>query len=190
MVKYQIYIFFCISLVITSISQAASRFSGGAMVLFGTGSMGNSVDVLSRSMVHTPIGLFGGINIKSFRIGFHYEFNMVGQTADPTTVNNQNIGGKASASGLRLDYYDGKQAVGVIMKMAETYTLDKPTITGDTAIYEGSSSMGIQYYRSFKKKIGFVFDYSMGQLKSSAGLSNDITYDRISLGIVFSNFEK
>ena len=164
--------------------------SVGAMVLFGQGKMGNDSDAPSRSMIYTPIVLFGGFNIKQFRIGLNYEYNLAGQSDDPSGLANQNLGGKGSSVGLRLEYYNGKSAFGLIYHVSDKYTLDKATISGATSEYEGKSGIGIQYYRQIKKKLGIVLDYSMGEMKSTAAIpnTNDIKYDRIGIGLVFTNF--
>lgn len=167
---------------------AQSKVSAGAMLLFGTGKMGNSTDVLDRSMVYTPIALFAGYNIKKFRLGINYEYNLAGQSEDPANLGNQNVGGKGTAMGLRFDFYDGKQSAGMVYHLSEKYTLDKPTILGTTADYDGKSGFSFQYYRRLRKKVGIVLDYTMVELKSSAGNTADIKFDRIGLGIVFTNF--
>lgn len=186
---------------LTSLHAHAQRFSRGggssgpsvgpsvgAMVLLGQGKTGNDTDVLSRSMIHTPIVLFGGFNIKKLRIGLNYEYDMIGQSDDPASFSNQNIGGKTSSAALRLDYYNGTTSFGVSYRLMDKYTLDKPTLSGATSEYEGKGSYGLQVYTQIKRKFGIVADYSMGEYKSSNGNSNDIKWDRISLGIVFTNF--
>jgi hypothetical protein len=171
-----------------SFSQAKIGPSVGVMALFGTGKMGNSTDVLERSMLHTPVALFAGFNMKKFRLGINYEYNMVGQTDDPSALGNQNIGGKGSSAGLRLDFYDGKQSFGLIYRAMDKYTLDKPTLAGNVSEYEGKMGYSLQYYRQMKKKLGFVIDYTSSEMKSSAANSDDIKWTRISVGIVLTNF--
>lgn len=175
-------------ILVSSAAFAQSKVSAGAMLLFGSGKMGNSTDVLDRSMVFTPIALFAGYNIKKFRIGINYEYNLAGQSEDPANFGNTNVGGKGTAMGLRFDFYDGKQSAGLIYHMSEKYTLDKPTILGTTADYDGKSGISLQYYRRLKKKVGIVLDYTMVELKSSAGNTADIKFNRIGVGIVFTNF--
>lgn len=175
---------------LSSISLGQSKASVGAMMLFGSGKMGNTTDVLSRSMIYTPVALFAGYNIKKLRIGINYEYNLAGQSEDPASLGNQNVSGNGSTMGLRLDYYDGKQSLGAIYHLSEKYTLSKPTVSGDTSEYEGKMGFGIQYYRQFKNKIGFVLDYTSADMKSSAANSDDIKWDRVSLGLVFTNFGK
>lgn len=173
---------------LSSVSLGQSKGSVGAMMLFGSGKMGNSTDVLSRSMIYTPVALFAGYNIKKFRLGINYEYNLAGQSEDPASLGNQNIGGKGSSMGLRFDFYDGKQSLGAIYHLSEKYTLDKPTVAGTTAEYEGKMGFSLQYYRQFKNKIGFIFDYTSVDMKSPTANSDDIKWDRIGLGLVFSNF--
>ena len=178
---------FLILIGLTSMKAHAAATIGG-MVLFGSGTTGNNTDVLSRSIVHSAIGLFAGVNIKKFRLGLNYEFDTAGQSADPTTLNNTNISGKISAAGLRFDFYDGKQSAGLIYRASEKYTLDKPTLNGNTSTYNGKGSISVQYYRQLRKKIGFVIDYTAGQFTSATANTNDLTWNRISLGLVLTNF--
>lgn len=160
----------------------------GAMMLMGSGQMGNDTDVLKRNMLYTPLAVFAGVNYKKFRFGINYEYNVVGQTDDPAGFANQNIGGKGSAAGIRLEFYNGKHAFGLIYRASEKYTLDKATLAGTVSEYDGKGGFGIQYYRQIKNKIGIVADYTMGTLTSSAGNSDDLTWNRASLGLVFTNF--
>ena len=186
-------------IMLTLATSCASRRGGGggakvapsvgAAVMFGQGKMGNDTDVLSRSMLYTPVSVFAGFNIRKYRLGLNYEYNMVGQSDDPANFSNQNIGGKSSAPGLRLEWYDGKTAFGLVYRMNEKYTLDKPTISGAVSEYESKNAFSIQFSRQIKNKIGIVLDYSMGEMKSSAGNSDDIKWDRAAIGIVFSNYK-
>lgn len=170
-------------------SGGASKFSAGAMVLFGQGTMGNGTDVPDRAMIHTPIGLFAGVNMKKFRLGLNYEYNMAGQSADPATLSNQNLSGKGSAMGVRLEYYDGKQAAGLIYRLSDTYSLEKPTIAGTSSTYKASGGISIQYYRQIKKRFGFVIDYTTETFKESVPAPSEaIKWSRIAVGIVFTNF--
>ena len=162
--------------------------TAGAMMLFGTGKMGNSSDVLNRSMIYTPIALFAGLNIKKFRLGINYEYNLAGQSEDPASLGNQNVGGKGSIMGIRFDYYDGTQSAGLVYHMSSKYILDKPTLAGTVADYEGKMGFSLQYYRQIKKKIGFVVDYTSSDMKSSVANTDDIKWDRIGVGLVFTNF--
>lgn len=161
----------------------------GASVLFGMGKMGNDTDVLKRSMIHTPVSIFAGFNWKRLRFAVNYEYNLIGQSDDPASYSNQNIGGKGSSVGPRLGYYDGKQAFEVIYRASEKFTLDKPTLAGTVAEYEGKGGYSVQYYRQLKKRVGLVLDYTSMELKSPQGNSNDIKWDRVALGLVLTNFE-
>lgn len=173
----------------TALAQTVPRFSAGAMISLGQGQMGNGADVPDRAMMHTPISLFAGVNIKKFRVGANYEYNMAGQTADPASVSDQNLSGSGSAPGLRLEYYDGKQAAGLIYRLSHDYKLDKPTQTGLTSTYKGSGGFSLQYYRQFKKRFGLVVDYTTETFTESVPApSQNVKWSRISVGIVFTNF--
>lgn len=167
---------------------AQSKFSWGTMAHFGTGQTGNSTDVLSRGMSHFAISVLAGYNIKKFRVGLNYEYDMIGQTADPGDFSGQNIGGKSGAAGLRLEFYDGKQAFGIIYRVSDKLTLDKPTVAGTTSVYDAKSGYGIQYYRQLRKNIGFVIDYTSGEYKSAEAITADMQWSRVALGMVLTNF--
>jgi hypothetical protein len=167
-------------------SGGPGLLSGGLMVGMGQGQMGNGVDVANRTMIYTPITLFAGFNIKKFRIGANYEYDIVGQSDDPASFGNQNLSGKGSATGVRLDYWDGKQAFGIIYRMSDTFNADKPTNAGTTATYTSTGGYQVQYYRQIKKRIGVVLDYTTETFDKS--LTNNIKWTRLSLGVVFTNF--
>lgn len=175
-------------LALAASSNAKIGPSIGAMVLFGTGKMGNTTDVLERSMIYTPVSLFVGFYLKKIRLALNYEYNLVGQSDDPASYSNQNIGGKGSSIGARIGYYDGKNAFDVIYRASEKYTLDKPTLAGTVADYDGKSGYTIQFYRQIKKRVGFVIDYTSMDMKSNGANSDDIKWNRIGIGLVLTNF--
>lgn len=166
--------------------KAQGRFTGGAMVALGQGKMGNGTDVADRAMSFTPVSLFAGYNFKKFRLGANYEYYIGSQSEDPAAVANQNVSGKGTAMGLRFDYYDGKQSAGLIYRLSDSYTLDQPTKTGTTAVYKSKGGFQLQYYRQIKKRFGFVIDYTTETFDES--LPSAVKWDRIALGIVFTNF--
>ncbi|OFZ31481.1 MAG: hypothetical protein A2622_02540 [Bdellovibrionales bacterium RIFCSPHIGHO2_01_FULL_40_29] len=169
--------------------QSSKRFTAGAMILVGQGQMGNGTDVPDRAMMHTPVALFAGFNMKKFRLGINYEYNLAGQTADPASVSNQNLSGKGAAMGVRAEFYDGKQSFGLIYRLSNTYTLDKPTLAGVSSTYKAAGGFSVQYYRQIKKRFGFVVDYTTEAFTESVPApSENIKWSRISLGIVFTNF--
>jgi outer membrane phospholipase A len=173
----------------SSSSRSGSRFSAGLMIAMGQGKMGNGVDVLDRTMIYTPVTLFAGLNIyKKLRLGVNYEYNIVGQSDDPASFSNQNISGKGSGTGVRLDYWDGKQAFGITYRLADSLSLDKPTAAGESVTYKSKGGgLQVQYYRQIKKRFGFVLDYTTETYDDSLATGN-IKWTRMSLGIVFTNF--
>ena len=171
-----------------------SRFSAGVYGLFGTGKMGNGDSnapgyAMNRDMLYTPIGLFAGINFKKFRLGLNYEYMMVGQQTEPAEVANTNMSGTGAAIGLRLDYYDGKNAFGTVVRVSDTYKLDKTTFAGESAEYKAGAGKGfsIQYMRRIKNKIGIIVDYTTGEFDESL-TTDPVKWNRMGLGVVFSNF--
>lgn len=162
------------------------KFSAGVMVLGGQGKMGNGVDVLDRTMFHNPINIFLGYNLSKFRIGLNYEYTIVSQTDDPANYSSQNLTGKGSAVGVRLEYYDGKKSFGAIYRVSDTYNLDKATVSGATSSYKSNSGYSIQYTHQLKKRIGIVLDYTTETFSES--LVNKIKWDRIGIGLILTNY--
>lgn len=171
-----------------------SRFSAGVYGLFGTGKMGNGGSndpgfALDRNMLYTSVGLFAGISLKKFRVGLNYEYMMAGQQTEPAEVANTNMSGTGGNVGLRLEYYDGTNAIGAVVHLADTYKLDKTTFAGDSAEYKGGPAKGfsVQYMRRIKNKIGIILDYTTGEYNESL-TTGPVKWNRMGLGIVFSNF--
>ena len=186
--KILLFVFISLSFFNDSEAQTGGggKFSGGLIVALGQGKMGNGTDVPNRTMTYTPVSLFAGYNIKKFRIGGHYEYNIAAQSEDPASVINQNLSGKGSALGIRLDYYDGKQSAGLIYRLSDTFNLNKPTSSGANAVYKSKGGFQIQYYRQIQKRFGFVVDYTTETFDDS--LASSVKWDRIALGLVITNF--
>jgi hypothetical protein len=188
------YIIFAIAILsaIPTLAQkgggGGGKFSFGAMLLMGTGKMGNGLtDAPDRDMIFTPVGLFAGVNIKKFRLGLNYEYMIAGQTAEPATVGNTNVSGTGTAPGVRLEYYDGKNSFGLVYRLSDTYNLDKITFAGSKATYKGTGGITVQFTRQLKNKIGFVIDYTTETFSDSLTTGN-VKWNRIGAGIIFSNF--
>jgi hypothetical protein len=173
----------------TAWSQAAPpRFSVGIYALAGQGKMGNGLaDAPDRDMLHTPAGIFLGFNMKRFRLGINYEYNMVGQTTDTASVADTNLAGTSTAPGLRLEYYDGKNSFGAVYRVSDEYKLEKQTPGGLSSVYKGSGGFSVQYMRQLKGRVGLVLDYTSQEYSDSLSTGN-IKWSRAGIGIVISNF--
>ena len=187
---YLVTMLFVLGCLVTTETYAQSqppRFSAGAMLMAGKGKMGNGLaDAPERDMTYIPVGLFAGVNFKKFRLGLNYEYMMSNQDTDPAEVANTNVSGTGTSIGVRLEYYNGKHSIGAVYRAATTYALEKQTVAGVSASYKGSG-FSLQYTRQIKNKIGFVIDYTQETFNESLA-SGNIKWDRIGLGIVFSNF--
>ncbi len=167
--------------------SSPSRFSAGAMLMAGKGTMGNGLsDAPDRDMTFIPIGLFAGVNFKKFRVGLNYEYMMANQNTDPKDVANTNTSGIGTSIGTRLEYYSGVQSFGLVYRASTNYTLEKQTFSGVNATYKGSG-FSLQYTRQIKNKIGFVIDYTTEEFTESLATAN-IKYNRFAIGLIFSNF--
>lgn len=192
--NFKLLFMFILQICLSFESQAASNSGGklglsyGGIVSMGQGTMGNGSDVPSATMIYTPISFFAGYNIKKIRLGVQYEYFFAGQSSDPKSSNNVNLSGKGSSQGVRLDYYDGRQALGLIYRMSEKYDLNRQTIAGTSVSFAAKNGFEIQYYRQIINKFGIVVDYTSETFDDS--LTQQIKWDRISLGLVFSNFSK
>lgn len=170
-------------------SSGSPKFTVGAMVLMGSGKMGNGLaDAPDRDMLYTPVGLFLGYNIKKFRLGLNYEYMIAGQTTEPAEVAGTNVSGTATTPGIRLEYYDGKNSFGAVYRLSTEYKLDKVTFAGSAANnYKASGGFSVQYMRQIKNKIGVVIDYTTEEFTDSLTTGN-VKWNRVGAGIVFSNF--
>jgi len=172
-------------------SSGGPKFSVGVMALVGQGKMGNGLtgngNAPDRDMLFTPVGLFLGYNFKKFRLGLNYEYMIGGQTTEPAEVGDTNLSGTGTAPGIRLEYYDGKNAFGAVYRLSSEYKLDKQTFAGTAATYKGSGGFSIQYMRQIKNKLGIVVDYTTEEYSESLTTGN-VKWNRVGLGIVFSNF--
>lgn len=170
---------------------SAPRFSIGIYALGAQGKMGNGLagagNALDRDMLHTPAGLFLGYNMKRFRLGLNYEYNMVGQTTDPAEVGDTNLGGTSTSPGIRLEYYDGKNSFGAVYRMSDEYKLQKQTFAGVESIYKGNGGFSVQFMRVLKGKVGLIIDYTSQEYKESLSTGN-VKWSRAGIGIVISNF--
>lgn len=187
---YLVTAIFALGCLVTTETFAQSqppRFSAGAMLLAGKGKMGNGLaDAPERDMTYIPVGLFAGVNFKKFRVGLNYEYMMSSQDTDPAEVANTNVSGNGTSIGARLEYYNGKHSIGAVYRASTTYTLEKQTAAGVSATYKGSG-FSLQYTRQIKNRFGFVIDYTQETFNDSLA-SGNIKWDRVGLGIVFSNF--
>ncbi|MBC7742194.1 MAG: hypothetical protein H7061_08355 [Bdellovibrionaceae bacterium] len=172
----------------STLASGEPRFSAGVIGSVGQGPMGNGADVPTRMMLFTSASVFTGFNYKKIRLGANYEYYRAGQTSDSSDVAGQNISGSGQTPGVRLDYYDGVQSFGVIYRLYDTYILERPTIQGLDVKYKAKSGFTVQYYRQFKKRFGFVIDFTSEEFDDS--LTNKIKWNRIGLGLVFTNFTK
>lgn len=141
-----------------------------------------------RTMQYFPIAAFVGYNVKKLRLGLNYEYVIVNQTTSPSEVNFTNLTGKESNVGLRVEYYSGKYGFGLILKPSTNYTLTKTTGNGLSSAYSSKLGYGVQFTAQLRKEIGLVFDYSAATYDESLS-DADVTMNRISLGLILSNFK-
>lgn len=175
---------------------SAPKFSAGIYAFVGQGKMGNGLlgsgNAPDRDMLHTPVGLFLGFNMKKFRLGLNYEFNMIGQTTDPGVsgdgkLDGTNLTGTSTAPGVRLEYYDGKNSFGAVYRVSDQYKLQKQTFAGIDSTYKGSGGYSVQFMRVLKGKVGLIIDYTSQEYKESLSTGN-VKWSRTGIGIVISNF--
>ncbi len=165
-------------------------YSAGFIVMGGQGSMGNSlVDAENRDMNHMPVQIFFGFRFSKFRFALNAEYSKVSQSTDPLDVSNTNIAGTGLAVGPRLDYYDGIQSFGVFYRASDSYRLDRPDINNEQHEYKSTNGIGIQYTRRLAGRLGVAIDYTKETFTESLDTQN-IKWDRISIGLIYSNFDK
>lgn len=182
-------IFFYFIFFIHSHSFAISElpiFSFGATLSSGYGSMGNEAEVKQRNILFTPLNAFAGFNVRKLRLGIQYEYYMANQLDDPELFNSQNLSGKGSSIGARLDYYNGKHCLGIIYRFSDEFTLSKPTVSEETAIYKGYQGFELQYYQQLIKNLGFAI--GVAQQIYDESTTKPIQWNRLSIGLIYTHF--
>lgn len=174
-----------------SLAQRSGNYSYGIMAMFGSGKMGNGdLNNLApeRTMEYFPIAAFFGYNHKKLRLGLNYEYVIVNQATSPSEVNFTNLTGKESNLGLRIEYYNGKYGGGIILKRSTDYKLTKTTGDGASSAYKSNFGYAVQLTAQVRKEIGLVFDYSATTYNESLS-DADVTMNRVSVGLILSNFK-
>lgn len=174
----------------SSSTSKNNPYSAGFIVMGGQGSMGNSlVDAENRDMSHMPVQIFFGFRLSKFRFALNAEYSKVSQSTDPLEVGNTNIAGTGLAVGPRIDYYDGVQSFGLFYRASDSYRLDRPDINNRQHEYKASNGLGLQYTRRIAGRLGVAIDYTKETFTESLDTEN-IKWDRISIGLIYSNFDK
>ena len=159
----------------------------GIQAGLASGELGNTTDVLSRSMVYTPIGVYGGVLFKQFKLSLEADYIFVAQTAATANLNNQNISGKEIATGIRLEYFKNKNYFGLIYRPFDRLTLDMKTNLGTDSVYSGSSAE-LFYVRQIKNRLGIFVHIRQGHLKSDFGYSDDFDLIQYGAGLILFNY--
>lgn len=171
------------------LSPYVYRYNYGASMLFGQGQMGNNTTIAPyRDMDYTTVQGFLGFRISHFRFSVVGEYSYVIQTTNVVEVANTNLKGQSFAYGPKFEFYDGQQAIGFIYRLRSTYDLKKVDINYEKQQYNSTTGFNIQYTRRIKGKVGFVIDYAREEYGRS--LPDRISWDRLSIGITYSNFDK
>ena len=166
------------------------RYNYGISILGGEGQMGNGADdAPSRDMQYTTIQGFAGFRVSYFRFSIATEFMKAAQVDDADEFSNTNIGGYSFGYGPKIDFYDGRYSIGFIYRAKNTYYLDKKDINGDKQPYEANSGFNFQVSRRITPKYGIIIDYAQETFNDSLP-SRNIKWNRISIGLIISNFDK
>ena len=164
-------------------------FSAGFSVIAGKGQMGNGLtDAPDRDMYFHPAQLFIGIRLWKIRLSAMAEYMQASQITDSAEVANTNVTGTGIAFGPRLDYYNGKQSLGVFYRISDSYQLEKTDINNNKQEYTAKAGYTVQYIHRLKGFIGIVLDYTQEEFTESLDTA-PIKWNRAGLGLVFSNFD-
>lgn len=165
------------------------RYNYGILSAFGQGQMGNDTAIApDRNMDFTFYQAFLGFRLSNYRFSAVAEYAYVIQTTHVEDVANTNLKGQNFAYGPKFEYYDGKQSIGFIYRLKSTYDLKKLDVNNNKHYYSSQTGFNIQYTRRVKDNLGFAIDYAREEYGHS--LPDKVKWDRLSIGIVFSNFDK
>lgn len=116
--------------------SAGNKFGVQGGVNFGLGSAYNtSTSIPSRAINGAEIYALPGYRINQWMIGALIGYEFVGQTADPSTVSNQNVGGSGYSVGLAATYDVAKFNFGLSWDILSSYTLSTNASGGQSSIY-------------------------------------------------------
>lgn len=164
-------------------------FSAGFSVIASKGKMGNGLtDAPDRDMYFYPAQLFMGIRFWKIRISAMAEYMQGSQITDSAEVANTNVTGTGIAFGPRLDYYNGRQSLGVFYRASHSYQLEKTDINNTKQEYIAKSGYTVQYIHRLRGKLGLVLDYTQEEFSESLSTA-PVKWNRAGLGLVFSNFD-
>ncbi len=165
------------------------RFNYGFVGLFGQGQMGNAkANSPYRNMDFTTYQAFLGFRISNYRFSAAAEYSYVAQKTNVEAVANTNLTGQSFSYGPKIEYYDGKESIGFIYRLNSNFNLNKLDANNNKQYYASKTGMNIQYTRRLKNNLGIVIDYAREEYGKS--LPDKIKWDRISIGFIFSNFDK
>ena len=181
-----LYLFF-ISIVTVQANAQKRKGVWGVQLGVAAGELGNTTDVLSRSMAYTPVGFYGGFLHKQFKLSFELDYILVAQTAPVINLNNQNISGTEISGGVRIDYFKNKNHFGLIYRPFDRLTLDMKTNQGTESVYSGNS-IELIYSRQIKNKFGLFINIRQGHLKSDFGYSDDFDLIQYGAGLILFNY--
>lgn len=163
--------------------------SAGFSVIGAKGKMGNGLtDAPDRDMYFYPAQLFIGIRLWKIRLSAMAEYMQGSQITMASEVANTNVTGTGIAFGPRLDYYNGRQSLGVFYRASNTYQLEKTDINNNKQEYIAKGGYTVQYTHHLGGKFGFVLDYTQEEFTESLDTA-PIKWNRAGLGIIFSNFD-
>lgn len=164
-------------------------FSAGFSVIASKGTMGNGLtDAPDRDMYFYPAQLFIGVRLKKIRLSAMAEYMQASQITDSSEVANTNVGGTSIAFGPRLDYYNGRQSLGVFYRVSNNYQLEKVDINNNKQEYIAKSGYTIQYTHCLGGKFGLILDYTQEEFTESLSTA-PVKWNRAGVGIIFSNFD-
>lgn len=164
-------------------------FSAGFSVIGAKGKMGNGLtDAPDRDMYFYPAQLFIGIRLWKIRLSGMAEYMQGSQITMASEVGNTNVTGTGIAFGPRLDYYNGRQSLGVFYRVSDSYQLEKTDINNNKQEYTAKGGYTVQYTHHIGGKFGLVLDYTQEEFTESLSTA-PIKWNRAGLGIIFSNFD-
>jgi len=189
----------CRHLLILILILSSSSYGYGADFIFesslglSTGSMGDGVDIPSRTVGQSSLGLLLGAKWSKFAYLIGAGYSMLGQTTPPEQVSEQNLSGTSQSIALEVKYLIKSWALGLQLRPFTLFNAKLPSLAGEQISYSSSSGFSFTVSKHIKKSFGVVASYALDSYSKSEAITLDhnIKNAQIGLGVIYIfNWEK
>jgi hypothetical protein len=170
-----------------SSTPTENRFGAQGSLSFGLGTgSNNSGSIPSRAMNILSLRALPGYRLGRWMPGLYLDYHFVGQTAEPSSVSNQNLGGAGYLVGLGGTFDWNKFNFLLAVNFYGSYTLSTQAFGGQTSVY--SAPLGFvamanyQVLKNYPDWLAGLFVQSTAYSTSTlGGTSVDVSSNKLTL---------